>query len=171
MCLHIFIYAMSNHMLINRMRSKHKFPIVSQFSMYRTSDYICLCAVVIRLKAIKELSNSLSTHIGLIYIYSKPDRWVCSLSTWLCVKFTAQACDRAREREKKKRQQQQLLSAIEVFSNLIIMCASIKLPFSSSSSSRFIQCFGHCIYVRERSRCFKHIWRLTSVCNFQFTFN
>lgn len=102
MCLHIFIYAMSNHMLINRMRSKHKFPIVSQFSMYRTSDYICLCAVVIRLKAIKELSNSLSTHIGLIYIYSKPDRWVCSLSTWLCVKFTAQACDRARERKEKK---------------------------------------------------------------------
>lgn len=152
-------------MLINRMRSKHKFPIVSLFSMCRTSDYICLCAVVIRLKAIKEFSNSLSTHIGLIYIYSKPDRWVCSLSTWLCVKFTAQASDRVRERKKegKRQQQQQFLSAIEVFSNLIIMCASIKLPTSSSSI--------HCISVRERSRCFKHIWRLTSVCNFQFTFN
>lgn len=124
-------------MLINRMRSKHKFPIVSElflFSMYRTSDYICLCAVVIRLKAIKELSNSLSTHIGLIYIYSKPDRLVCSLSTWLCVKFTAQARVRARERWKRQQQQQQqFLSAIEVFSNLIIMCASIKLPFFSSS--------------------------------------
>lgn len=160
MCLHIFIYAMSNHMLINRMRSKHKFPIVSQFSMYRTSDYICLCAVVIRLKA----------YWFNLYLFKTWSVGLFFINMTVCQVYRSSLRSSKREREKKKRQQQ-LLSAIEVFSNLIIMCASIKLPFSSSSSSRFIQCFGHCIYVRERSRCFKHIWRLTSVCNFQFTFN